>query len=172
MLRRNVKNLLSFIISFVFMFAFSVKTLALSSIVNRDGYPDNCLIINDKIISIVIDEPTQKNVDRYDVVQDNSYFSTDNDIFCFGHNTRSFKILNKVKVDSTITLINDGISQDYIVLRSELGYTNNAETDIISCDDQQLLVSHDYECETLRLITCASKFGRNYRWVVTCYKAQ
>ena len=126
--------------------------------------PNNCITINGKSIRIVYKPAVQRNIDRYDVVQDTEIWSNSKDKFFFGHNYRSFSCLTKLKTGDVITLVNNGITSKYVVFRSERGKLTDNNRDIISYEDECYLVKTDFGCETIRLITC---YGYTLdRWVV------
>lgn len=130
-------------------------------------YPDNCLIIGNNVINIKIAPASQRNVNAYDVVQDNADVSTSDNIVLFGHNYNSFKCLRSVKVGQKIKLSNYGKITEYIVFRSERGRNSSDGTEIYSENDGKELVYtyHGYD-DVLKLITCDG----NQRWVVSAYK--
>ena len=130
-------------------------------------YPDNCLIIGNNVINIKIAPASQRNVNAYDVVQDNADVSTSDNIVLFGHNYNSFKCLRSVKVGQKIKLSNYGKITEYTVFRSERGRNSSDGTEIYSENDGKELVYtyHGYD-DVLKLITCDG----NQRWVVSAYK--
>ena len=124
------------------------------------------LIIGDHVIDVVRAKADQQNVDAYDVVQDNDFLSGVNKTYLFGHNNRSFRILDTVNVGDRITLVNEGNYRDYVVQRSELGTIDDLNEDIILFSDNSIIVKREYDVDTIILITCATGYARNYRWVV------
>ena len=130
-------------------------------------YPDNCLIIGNNVINIKIAPASQRNVNAYDVVQDNADVSTSDNIVLFGHNYNSFKCLRSVKVGQKIKLNNYGKTTEYTVFRSERGLNSSDGTEIYSENDGKELVYtyHGYD-DVLKLVTCDG----NQRWVVSAYK--
>ena len=130
------------------------------------------IIIKDKAIEIVYGPATQKFVDENDVVQDTAFWSNSKSKFLFGHNYYSFGCLTSVKVGEVITLINDGIKCDYIVIRSEMGKVTKDNMDIKSSEDDTMLVSYDFEKENIRLISCIGGLSTTYRWVVIAEKIE
>ena len=130
-------------------------------------YPDNCLIIGNNVINIKIAPASQRNVNAYDVVQDNADVSTSDNIVLFGHNYNSFKCLRSVKVGQKIKLSNYGKITEYTVFRSERGRNSSDGTEIYSENDGKELVYtyHGYD-DVLKLVTCDG----NQRWVVSAYK--
>ena len=130
-------------------------------------YPDNCLIVGNNVINIKIAPATQRNVNAYDVVQDNADVSTSDNIVLFGHNYNSFKCLRSIKVGQKIKLSNFGKITEYTVFRSERGRNSSDGTEIYSENDGKELVYtyHGYD-DVLKLVTCDG----NQRWVVSAYK--
>ena len=129
-------------------------------------FPDDCLVVLDKVIPIYIGKASQANVDKFDVVQDNASFSTEENIICFGHNTRSFSCLHDVLVGDIITLINNGVMRKYQVFLSNEGKLNLDETDIFDENGNSLVYDRFGFESTLRLITCLKKELYYDRWVV------
>ncbi|MBR2745008.1 MAG: hypothetical protein IKE01_06940 [Clostridia bacterium] len=132
----------------------------------------DAIVINDKVIEIEHGPANQENIDKYDVVQDTEYWSTEKSKFLFGHNFRSFSCLSKINVGDTITLINNGCACEYVVTRSEKGELANEGMDIRSCVDDTMLITADFERDNIRLITCFNYFSPTYRWVVIAEKTE
>lgn len=132
----------------------------------------DAIVINDKVIEIVYGPANQENIDKYDVVQDTEYWSTEKSKFLFGHNFRSFSCLSKINVGDTLTLINNGCACEYVVTRSEKGELTNGGIDIRSCVDDTMLITTDFEHDNIRLITCLNVFSPTYRWVIIAEKKE
>ena len=128
--------------------------------------PSECIIIHDNTIEIVHARANQYNVDSYDVVQDTDLCDNSNAIYMFGHNNKSFAILDTVSLDESITLVNDGIPVEYTVERSELGILAENGEDVNLLTDGFNIRYQGYESQKLILITCATGYPSNYRWIV------
>lgn len=131
--------------------------------------PD-CIIWKDEVIEVTRAPGNQENVDQYDVVQDNKLISTSKDIYMFGHVYYSFFYLSYVEVGDKIILVNDGVKTDYTVIRNEIGLLTENLTDVISLEDDFSLIKGDFNCETLRMMTCVSGLSTEYRRIVICRK--
>ena len=105
-------------------------------------------------------------VDKYDVVEDTGFTKNTSNIFIFGHNTRSFGMLDLVNVGDVIKLDNNGTTCKFEVERNEIGILTPKETDIEFLSDGENVVLKDYGYKTLILITCAKGYEWNYRRVV------
>ena len=142
-------------------------TMVPNNIIDWSIYPQNSLIIGDVVIPLYIGEATQYNVDIYDVVQDNLLFSSAYSIVCFGHSSRSLKILSYVEKGEKIFLINNGIVKEYEVFISEDCKVTDDKKDIINDNGESLLYDSFGYSSTLRLVTCyLNEFQENGRWVV------
>lgn len=130
----------------------------------------DCVILNDQVIQIVYAPANQSNVDKYDVVQDTEYWTTEKDKYLYGHDYRSFFWLKYVEVGDTVTLINGGVKNEYTVIRSEIGKLTEDMCDVRSTNDDTSLILGDFNCETLRMMTCVSGISTSYRLVVICEK--
>ncbi|MBQ7668800.1 MAG: hypothetical protein IJS47_05695 [Clostridia bacterium] len=136
-------------------------------------YPQNCLVIGDKVIDLFVGPADQDNVDNFDVVQDAGRpggFSTETSIVFFGHCYRSLRCLKDVKIGDIITVYNDGVAAEYKVLRSELAVMNATNTDAVAVSDGTNLLRSEMEGETARFITCTSMLPTTERWVVIAKK--
>lgn len=122
--------------------------------------------LNKKRIPLAYGEANQQMVDKYDVVQDTGLIENTSNIFMFGHNNRSFGMLDLVNVGDVIKLDNNGVTNKFQVERNELGILTPSETDIAFLSDGENVVYKDYGYKALVLITCATGYARNYRRVV------
>lgn len=132
----------------------------------QEDYVNDAIIIKDECIAIAYGPATQINVDSNDVLQDTELFSSSNVTYFFGHNFRSFGILNEVEVGEIITVRNYGEEVSYKVDISGEGELVNGGMDIKLFDSGQYVVNNQYEKESIVLITCASVFRPNDRWVI------
>ena len=113
-----------------------------------------------------IGENNQDMVNTYDVVQDTGLIENTNNTILFGHNNRSFSILEEVNCGEIITLNNFGVEKSYQVEKSELGILSDDETDILTINDGNFVIYQDYVFHALILITCANNYNWNYRWII------
>ena len=127
---------------------------------------NDCIVIKDTVIPIAYGPATQEMVDENDVVQDTELLSDSRNKYFFGHYTRSFSCLHNVEIGDIITVINNGIKTNYRVFRNERGKLTEDGCNIKSLKDDTYLILTDYECETIRLITCYSLNPGRYRIVV------
>lgn len=130
----------------------------------------DCLVIDWQEIPIVRLPATQSNVDRNDVVLDTSVWTTERDLYFFGHNMQSFAFLHWVNVGDVIKFYDGYEEKLYVVERSERGEMTEDETYIISNKDGTELVYTDFGYETIRLITCSGSAKSTKRWVVIARK--
>lgn len=131
----------------------------------------DCMVIDWQEIPIVRLPATQKNVNRNDVVLDTGRWSTERDLFFFGHNTGSFAFLHFVNVGDIIKFYDGSEEELYVVERSELAEVTEDELYIISNSNGTELVYTDFGYETIRLITCVgSTQTTKKRWVVIARK--
>ena len=143
----------------------SKPTTAITSTVKSITTEANAILLpfesSPKIIPVEILPAYQIYVDSYDIVQDNGeLFSTDKNIFLFGHSTKSFKDLCRLEVNDTIILWNDSVATEFTITKNELGLANN--TDILDCNNKTLLYDSN-DKTTIRLITCeVDIFGRPF----------
>lgn len=133
--------------------------------------PDDSIVIRGNIIPIVYGKADQYTVDTYDVVQDTGLIKGTNNTILFGHNTGSFSILNSLYVGDTIVLDNYGEAKTYVVQRSELAICNEDQTDANFLSDGIGSIYNDYGYPALVLVTCATGYAWNYRWVVIAEEA-
>lgn len=132
----------------------------------QEDYINDAIIIKDECIAIAYGPATQTNVDSNDVLQDTELFSSSNVTYFFGHNFRSFGVLEEVEVGEIITVRNYGEEVSYKVDISGKGELVNGGMDIKLFDSGQYVVSNRYDKESIVLITCASVLRPNDRWVV------
>lgn len=129
-------------------------------------YESDYIVIKGQTIPISYGKATQGMVDANEVVQDTGLIEGTNNTFLFGHNDRSFSILDTVNCGETITINNYGVTKNYQVERSELAILTDDETDIVMFNDGGNVVYRDYGFPALVLITCAGGYGWNYRWII------
>lgn len=138
-----------------------LKRIAKDNIIKSDY-----IEFNEKRIPLAYGDATQQMVDKYDVVEDTGFTKNTSNIFIFGHNTRSFGMLDLVNVGDVIKLDNNGTTCKFEVERNEIGILTPKETDIEFLSDGENVVLKDYGYKTLILITCAKGYEWNYRRVV------
>lgn len=134
--------------------------------INNNYVDSDFIIIKGNVIPIAYGVATQDMVNTYDVVQDTGLIENTNNTILFGHNNRSFSILEEVNCGEIITLNNFGVEKSYQVEKSELGILSDDETDIVTINDGNFVIYQDYGFHALILITCANNYNWNYRWII------
>ena len=122
--------------------------------------------------SVVLAKCNQSNTDKYDICCDMNFISGNNPVF-FGHNTRSFSKLCKVKTGDYIYFTVNGETLLYKVTISEKAYTINGGTDIEGYYCKEKLIYNSNWNNTIRFFTCYSDgLSSANRWMVVAQKVE
>ena len=98
-----------------------------------------------------------------------NFINKNNPLF-FGHNTRTFGKLHKLKIGDLIYFTINGKTTVYKVTVSEEGYLIHNNTNIEGKDTGTLCIK-PYEKNTLHFFTCyPTIFNYNARWIVLAEK--
>ena len=129
---------------------------------------DNSLLIPSIMLheTVAITDLSQSAVDNNDIIANYDHWGENDPIIC-GHVHYVLQNLCKVKVGDTIYFTRDGITEKYVVTRSEEGTLVNGGTNIKGNESGELAMFSS-DIPTLHFYTCHGIFGS--RWIVIAEK--
>ena len=118
---------------------------------------------------VTLADCNQSNTDKYDICCDLDLLKGDNPVF-FGHNTRSFSQLYKIKVGDIIYFTVNGKTSAYKVTISEKATVVNGGTEIRGFNSEVNLLYNDID-NSIRFFTCYYDiFTTANRWMIIAEK--
>lgn len=144
------------------------KTVTSISTIPNCAEVNNAIIFNNNcIFPVEICEMNQENVDRFNIILSNEFEKYDSAKTVCGHNTRSLRHLYNTNVDDIITLIINGVPENYYVFLSEEVVLSSDSYDLLSLEDgSSLYVRYYNDSNILRIFTCVNSILPNRRWLV------
>lgn len=136
----------------------------------------DALLIRDRVIPLTFAEMRQSIIDNCEVLYptgyvfnvntDHEYIEEPKNVYpntiLFGHNYKSFSILNSLTVGETFDIDVHGQRTTYEIQRSEDAYLNDAWTKVYFYSDDLDILNTDYGYDALILFTCSNRG----RWII------